>query len=41
MTELMMATITTPTLGLYKPGAVGIPVPDVELRVVDADNGEK
>jgi long-chain acyl-CoA synthetase len=41
MTESMMATITTPTLGLYKPGAVGIPVPDVELRVVDADNGEK
>jgi long-chain acyl-CoA synthetase len=41
MTESMMATITTPVLGLYKPGAVGIPVPDVELRVVDADNGEK
>jgi len=41
MTESMMATITTPTLGLYKPGAVGIPVPDVELRVVDADNGEE
>ncbi len=41
MTESMMATITTPTLGLYKPGAVGIPVPDVELRVVDAENGEK
>ena len=41
MTESMMATITTPVMGLYKPGAVGIPVPDVELRVVDADNGEK
>ena len=41
MTESMMATITTPTLGLYKPGAVGIPVPDVELRVVDTDTGEK
>jgi long-chain acyl-CoA synthetase len=40
MTESMMATITTPTLGLYKPGAVGIPVPDVELRVVDADDEE-
>ena len=40
MTESMMATITTPIQGLYKPGAVGIPVPDVELRVVDADNGE-
>ena len=41
MTESMMATITTPTQGLYKPGAVGIPVPDVELRVVDAEHGEK
>jgi long-chain acyl-CoA synthetase len=41
MTESMMATITTPAMGLYKPGAVGIPVPDVELRVVDADDGEK
>ncbi len=40
MTESMMATITTPTQGLYKPGAVGIPVPDVELRVVDAETGE-
>ena len=41
MTESMMATITTPTQGLYKPGAVGIPVPDVELRVVDAETGKK
>ncbi len=41
MTESMMAAVMTPTLGLYKPGAVGIPLPDVELRVVDADNGEK
>jgi long-chain acyl-CoA synthetase len=41
MTESMMATITTPAMGLYKPGAVGIPVPDVELRVVDEDTGEK
>jgi long-chain acyl-CoA synthetase len=41
MTETMMAAIITPTMGVYKPGAVGIPVPDVELRVVDADTGEK
>lgn len=41
MTESMMAAVVTPTLGLYKPGAVGIPLPDVELRVVDADSGEK
>jgi long-chain acyl-CoA synthetase len=41
MTEMMMAIIATPILGLYKPGAVGIPVSDVELRVVDADTGER
>jgi long-chain acyl-CoA synthetase len=41
MTESMMATITTPIMGTYKPGAVGIPVPDVELRVVDAERGER
>jgi long-chain acyl-CoA synthetase len=41
MTESMMAAVVTPTLGLYKPGAVGIPLPDVELRVVDADIGER
>jgi long-chain acyl-CoA synthetase len=40
MTESMMATITTPIIGLYKPGAVGIPVPDVELRVMDAETGK-
>jgi long-chain acyl-CoA synthetase len=40
MTESMMATVVTPTLGLYKPGAVGIPLPDVELRVMDADTGQ-
>lgn len=40
MTESMMAGVATPVQGLYKPGAVGIPLPDVELRVVDADTGQ-
>jgi long-chain acyl-CoA synthetase len=40
MTESMMAAVMTPVRGLYKTGAVGIPLPDVELRVVDADTGE-
>jgi long-chain acyl-CoA synthetase len=40
MTESMLATVATPTHGLYKPGAVGIPMPDVEVRVVDANSGE-
>ena len=41
MTESMMAAVITPVRGLYKPGAVGIPLPDVEIRVVDADTGTK
>jgi long-chain acyl-CoA synthetase len=39
MTETMMGAIATPVRGLYKPGAVGIPLPDIELRVMDADTG--
>jgi long-chain acyl-CoA synthetase len=41
MTESMMAAVVTPVKGLYKPGAVGIPLPDVEIRVVDAETGKK
>jgi long-chain acyl-CoA synthetase len=41
MTETMMGAIATPVRGLYKPGAVGIPLPDIELRVVDADTGKE
>jgi long-chain acyl-CoA synthetase len=41
MTESMMAAVITPVRGLYKPGAVGIPLPDVEIRVVDAETGKK
>jgi long-chain acyl-CoA synthetase len=41
MTESMMAAVITPVRGQYKPGAVGIPLPDVEIRVVDADTGKK
>jgi long-chain acyl-CoA synthetase len=41
MTESMMGAVITPTKGQYKPGAVGIPLPDVEIRVVDADTGKK
>jgi long-chain acyl-CoA synthetase len=41
MTESMMAAVVTPPKGQYKPGAVGIPLPDVEIRVVDADTGTK
>jgi len=41
LTESMIAAVFTPILGLYKPGAVGIPAPDVELRIVDIDTGEQ
>ncbi len=40
LTESMIAAVCTPVKGLYKPGAVGIPAPDVELRIVDAETGE-
>jgi long-chain acyl-CoA synthetase len=41
MTETMLASAITPVTGLYKPGAVGIPLPDVEMRVVNAETGEE
>jgi long-chain acyl-CoA synthetase len=40
LTESMMATVLTPLRGPYKPGSVGLPLPDVEVRIADADTGE-
>jgi long-chain acyl-CoA synthetase len=39
LTESMIAAVCTPILGVYKHSAVGIPAPDVEVCIVDADNG--
>jgi long-chain acyl-CoA synthetase len=39
LTEAMVAAVGTPVLGSYKPGSVGIPFPDVEVRITDADDG--
>jgi long-chain acyl-CoA synthetase len=39
LTEAMVAAVGTPVLGMYKPGSVGIPFPDVEVRITDADHG--
>jgi len=39
LTEAMVAAIGTPLLGTYKPGSVGVPFPDVEVRITDADDG--
>jgi long-chain acyl-CoA synthetase len=41
LTEAMMACIVNPVLGKKKVGSIGMPLPDVEVRIVDADTGEK
>lgn len=38
LTESMVAAVISPVHGKYKPGSVGLPVTDVELRIVDADD---
>ncbi|MCF8383781.1 MAG: AMP-binding protein [Chlorobium sp.] len=39
LTETTLASTFTPILGVYKPGSVGIPVPDVEVRIVEQESG--
>jgi long-chain acyl-CoA synthetase len=41
MTETMLAAAVCPVNAAYKEGSVGIPLPDVEVRIVDADIGER
>ena len=41
LTEAMMATIVNPVLGTKKIGSIGMPLPDVEVRIVDSESGEK
>jgi long-chain acyl-CoA synthetase len=38
MTESMLASVFTPVLGVKKNGAVGVPGPDVDVRIVDNDD---
>lgn len=40
LTEAMMACTVNPVKGVTKVGSVGMPLPDVEVMVVDPDNGE-
>lgn len=40
LTETTLASTFTPILGTYKPGSVGIPLPDVDVRIVDQENGQ-
>ncbi len=41
LTEAMMACTVNPALGAKKIGSIGMPLPDVEARIVDPDSGDK
>ena len=41
LTEGMMACCVNPVQGTNKLGSIGIPLPDVEVRIVDADTGDR
>jgi long-chain acyl-CoA synthetase len=41
MTETMLAAACCPVHGTYKEGSVGVPLPDVDMRVVDVETGER
>jgi long-chain acyl-CoA synthetase len=40
LTESMLAAVITPVHGTWKEGAVGVPLPDVEIRITDMDTAE-
>jgi long-chain acyl-CoA synthetase len=40
LTESMAAAVLGPVQGAYRPGAVGLPAPDVEVRIADAETGQ-
>jgi len=41
LTEAMMACVVNPLQGASKIGSVGVPLPDVEVAVVDAEEGRR
>jgi len=41
MTETILAAVCCPIHGKYKEGSVGVPLPDVDVRIVDMDTGER
>lgn len=41
MTETILAAACCPVHGTYKEGSVGVPLPDVDMRVVDVETGEQ
>jgi long-chain acyl-CoA synthetase len=40
LTESMLGATVSPVLGVYKPGSIGIPLPDVKVRIVDVETGQ-
>jgi long-chain acyl-CoA synthetase len=40
LTESMMAVCLNPVRGTNKEGSIGLPLPDVDVRIVDADTGD-
>jgi long-chain acyl-CoA synthetase len=41
LTEGMMACLANPLLGVSKIGSVGVPLPDVEVQIVDSDDPDR
>jgi len=41
LTEAMMACCVNPVRGASKVGSIGMPLPDVEIRIVDAEDGAR
>jgi long-chain acyl-CoA synthetase len=41
MTETILAAVVCPMQGSYKEGSTGVPLPDVDVRIIDLDTGEK
>jgi long-chain acyl-CoA synthetase len=39
LTEAQMAVVANPVVGQKKVGSVGMPLPDVEVRILDSDDG--
>ncbi len=40
MTESMLGATMSPVFGAYKAGSIGIPLPDVQVRITDVDTGQ-
>jgi long-chain acyl-CoA synthetase len=41
LSEASPVTHTTPALSVRKPGSIGLPLPDTDIRVVDLETGER